>query len=151
MRIWEVLKEIENKCSWIHKCFYFISKKTKQKSPKSLKPQVISFYYTIKGCQREIQGLLELLFPTLCPFHMIHLPENSHHLSLHCSSEGRSGGPAQTSCIFSHCFCPSSWESALLEEFVPLLSPGPTHRRERAGTVCLLKLQCVSKICPPKT
>ena len=38
-----------------------------------------------------------------------------------------------------------------MEEFVPLLSPDPTQRRERAGTVCLLKLQCVFKICPPKT
>lgn len=57
------------------------------------------------------------------------------------------GDPAQTSCICSHCLYPSLWESTLLEEFIPLLSPGPAHRRERAGTVCLLKLQCVSKIC----
>lgn len=57
---------------------------------------------------------------------------------------------AQTSCICFHCLCPSSWESSLLGKFMPLLSPGSTLR-SGAVTVCLVKSQCVSKVCPPKT
>lgn len=150
MRTLEVLNEIENKYSWIHKCFYFINRKTEQKSPKSLKPQVISACYTVKGCQREIQGLLELLFQHSVHFTWFICQRTPTTCVCTTSLRVDLGDPAQTPHIFSHCLCPSSWESTLLEEFIPLVSPGPTHRRERAGAVCLLKLHCVSKICPPK-
>lgn len=67
-----------------------------------------------------------------------------------CSLRANWGDQAQTSCICFHCLCPSSWESSLLGKFMPLLSPGSTLR-SGAVTVCLVKSQCVSKVCPPKT
>ena len=39
MRTLEVLNEIENKYSWIHKCFYFINKKQNKNPPNPLSPK----------------------------------------------------------------------------------------------------------------